>query len=150
MPGEDGFAGRFLNLFARNVLVAGQRQQVYRAAVAEHLLRQRDRDDDRAFDVAERHGRRFAAHDADDGEVASSNLDDFARRVGFARKEVFLHLRADDADLALVHHVYLVDVTACDDLLRVDLLVVGRVSHHLIVALALFVAAVEFVAPDDA
>ena len=57
---------------------------------------------------------------------------------------------SDDADLALVHHVYLVDVTACDDLLRVDLLVVGRVSHHLIVALALFVAAVEFVAPDDA
>ena len=75
---------------------------------------------------------------------------DFARRVGFARKEVFLHLRADDADLALVHHVYLVDVTACDDLLRVDLLVVGRVSHHLIVALALFVACLLYTSASAA
>ena len=76
-------------------------------------------------------------------------IDDPADGVRLARKEVFLHLRADDTDFAAAGHVHLVDVAAVGDFLRLDALEIGRITHDGIVALALFVAAMLFAAPED-
>ena len=150
MLGEDHRLAGGFDLFARGVLPAGDGQHVDRVAPAVHLLRERDRGYDRAFDVAERHGRALAPHDADDGEIAVVDLDDLAGRVFHSREQVFLDLGTDDADLALLRHVDVVDEAAVDDLLRVDLLVVGHVAHQRIVALAFVVAAMDLPAPVDA
>lgn len=116
---------------------------------AVELLGQRYGHDDGAFEVAERHHRILFADEADDREIGTADFDRFAGRIGRTRKEVFLHLRADDADLAATGHIHLVDVTAVRDFLRLDALVVGRITHDGIIALALFVTAMLLVAPED-
>ena len=148
MAGEKDLLAGFFDAFARDVVAAGHGDHVHEVAAPEHLLGQRDGNDDRTLDVAERHGGTLLADDADDGEIAVVDLDDPARGVFAAGKEVFPHLGADDADLALALHVDVVDEASVEDLLRVDALVVGRITHQRVVALAVAAAAMEFAAPE--
>ena len=148
MAGEHGLAARLFDLLAGCVVAARHGEHVDPVAAAVHLLRQRYGHDGRVFDIAERHGRTLLAQHADHPKIGIVHLDHLACRVLFAREQVFRDLCADDADLAFLHHVHLVDETAVEDFLRVDLLVVGRVAHQRVVAFVFAVAAMHFVAPE--
>ena len=72
--------------------------------------------------------------------VSGTNADALAARVSASRKQFFVHALADDAHLAVLSYVHVVDVTAVEKLRSLHVLVVRQQAFHRAVGLAVVVS----------